>query len=84
MAVSVKNKLSKQQKIEHLLETHKQGVRSATIQGVAQGYRALSKLVVDKINQGYTIEQIKAFCENVDKEYEKVGGVNESGKSIQD
>lgn len=84
MATSVKNRLSKQQKLDNVIEAHKQGVRSATIQGVAQGYRALSKLVVDKINQGYAIEQIKAFCENVDKEYEKVGGVNESGKSIQD
>ena len=73
MAVSVKNKLSKQQKIEHLLETHKQGVRSATIQGVSQGYRALSKIIVDKIENGYTLEQVKSFCENVDKEYEKVG-----------
>lgn len=66
--MTIKN--SKAKMYSEIEKTHKALIRKATIQGVATGYRALSKLVIDKIENGYSLEQVKKFCENVDKEYE--------------
>lgn len=69
MAKTISNKKAKD--YSKITDTFKQCQKSATIQGVAIGYRALSKMIIERINQGYTLEQIKTFCENVDREYKE-------------
>lgn len=64
-------------------ESFKQSIKSATIQGVASGYRALAKIITDRIDKGYSIEEIKTFCNNIDKEYKaKSEGIEEKENGL--
>lgn len=45
--------------------------REFTVLGTTQGYLALSKIILNKIEEGYTLEQVKTFCENIANEYGK-------------
>jgi len=65
MAKTISNQKAKA--YSEIDKAFKKSVKASLIQGVAQGYRALSKIIIDRIEQGYSLEEIKTFCENVDK-----------------
>ena len=69
MASSIKN--SKAKAYNRVEETFKSKLNEFALKGIAQGYIALAKIIMSRIEQGYTLEEIKSFCENVVEQYKE-------------
>lgn len=60
-----KKKPTKKEAQSMIVKTFEQGLKKNHIKGMVQGGEIMAKTILDYINSGKTIDEIKGFCESV-------------------